>query len=210
VDGECRSPRRRYSSPLREQRATQTRAAVLDAASGLFTTRGWAATGMRDVAREAGVATETVYAHFSSKTDLLGQVVDIAVVGDEDAVPLAQRPEFVALGHGPRAGRIVAAAQLLTEVHVRTAGFAKVLREAAHTDEAMADELDSTRRRMRADVERALTLLIGRNPTDQELDGILAVVSVEVYLLLTEFSRWDRRQYEAWIAETLEHLVPRS
>jgi AcrR family transcriptional regulator len=210
TDVERGSSRRRYSSPLREQRAKQTRATVLDVASGLFTTRGWAATGMRDVARAAGVATETVYAHFSSKTDLLRQVVNIAVVGDEDAVPLAQRPEFIAIGHGPRDERIAAAAQLLTEVHVRTAGFAKVIREAAHTDEAMADELDSTRRRQRTDVERALALLIGRNPTAQELDGILAVVSVEVYLLLTEFSQWNHRQFEAWMAETLELLVPRS
>jgi AcrR family transcriptional regulator len=210
TDVERRAPRRRYSSPLREQQAKQTRATVLDAANGLFTTRGWAATGMRDVARAAGVAIETVYAHFSSKTDLLRQVVNIAVVGDEDAVPLAQRPEFIAIGHGPRDERIAAAAQLLTEVHVRTAGFAKVIREAAHTDEVMADELDSTRRRQRTDVERALALLIGRNPTAQELDGILAVVSVEVYLLLTEFSRWNHRQFEAWMAETLELLVPRS
>jgi len=195
---------------LREQRAQQTRAAVLDAARGLFTTRGWAATGMRDVARAAGVATETVYAHFSSKTDLLRQVANIAVVGDEDAVPLAQRPEFAAMGHGSRAERIAAAAQVLTGVHARTAGLAKVIREAAHTDEAMADELESTRRRQRTDVGRALLLLIGRNPTDQELDGILAVASPEVYLLLTEFSGWDREQFAAWMTETLERLVPRS
>jgi AcrR family transcriptional regulator len=210
VDGERRATRRRYNSPLREQRARQTRAAVLDAARRLFTTKGWAATGMRDVAREAGVATETVYAHFSSKTDLLLQVANIAVVGDEDAVPLAERPEFTAIGRGSRAERVAAAARVLTGVHARTAGFAKVIREAAHTDEAMADELESTRRRQRIDVERALALLIGRDPTPDELDGILAVVSVEVYLLLTEFSRWDHRQYETWIAETLERLVPRS
>lgn len=205
-----RPARRRYRSPLREQRARQTRAAVLDAAGQLFTTRGWAATGIRDVAHEAGVATETVYAHFSSKAALLRQVIDIAVVGDEDAVPLVERPEFAALGHGSRAERVVAAARLLTDVHARTIGFAKVIREAAHSDEAMADELDTTRRRQRIDVARALTLLIGRAPTDEELDGILAVVSVEVYLLLTEFSGWSPERYGAWMAATLGHLVPSS
>lgn len=202
------SSRRRYSSPLREERARQTRAAVLDAAGRLFATRGWAATGMREVAREAGVAIETVYSHFSSKTELLRQAINIAVVGDEEAVPLAQRPEFVALGSGSRAERIAAAAGLLTEVHVRTAGFAKVIREAAHTDEAMAEELDNTRRRQRVDVEGALTLLIGRAPTVHELDGIFAVVSVEVYLLLTEFTGWSRRRFETWMAEMLDRLVP--
>jgi AcrR family transcriptional regulator len=202
--------RRRYRSPLRERRAHQTRAAVLDAASRLFTTGGWAATGMRDVAREAGVATETVYKHFSSKTALLRQVIDRAVVGDEQAVPLSRRPEFTALGAGTRPERIAAAARLVAEVHLRTAGFTKVIREAAHTDQAMADELDATRQRQRSDVQRALALLIGRPPTARELEGTLAVVSVEVYLLLTEFSGWAPDQYEAWMAETLGLIVPGS
>jgi AcrR family transcriptional regulator len=183
---------------------------VLDAASRLFTSRGWAATGIRDIAREAGVAAETVYAHYASKTALLRQVIEVAVVGDEQAVPLAQRPEFAALGAGSRGERIAAAARLITEVHVRTIGFAKVIREAAYTDEAMADELESTRQRQRVDVERALRLLIGRRPTATELDGIVAVVSVEVYLLLTELSRWRPEQYQTWMAETLELILPTS
>jgi AcrR family transcriptional regulator len=206
----ARSSRRRYQSPLREQRAQETRAVVLDAASRLFTSRGWAATGIRDIAREAGVAAETVYAHYASKTALLRQVIDVAVVGDEQAVPLAQRPDFAALGAGSRGERIAAAARLITEVHVRTIGFAKVIREAAYTDEAMADELESTRQRQRVDVERALRLLIGRKPTATELDGIVAVVSVEVYLLLTELSRWRPEQYQTWMAETLELILPTS
>jgi AcrR family transcriptional regulator len=205
-----RSTRRGYRSPLREQRAQQTRDAVLDAASRLFTTRGWAATGIRDIAREAGVAAETVYAHYSSKAALLRRVVDIAVVGDEDAVPLAQRPEFAALGTGSRDERVAATARLLTEVHVRTAGFAKVIREAAHTDESMATELESTRQRQRTDVARALTLLLGRRPTATELNGITAVVSVEIFLLLTEFSGWSPGQYQRWIAETLGLILPSS
>jgi AcrR family transcriptional regulator len=205
-----RSSRRRYRSPLREQRAQQTRDAVLEAASRLFTSRGWTATGVRDIAREAGVAAETVYAHYASKTALLRHVIDIAVVGDEEAVPLAQRPEFAALGAGSRSERIAAAARLITDVHVRTAGFAKVIREAAHTDEAMAEELAGTRQRQRSDVERALKLLIGRKPTVTELEGIVAVVSVEVYLLLTEFSGWSPDQYQRWIAETLELILPSS
>ena len=67
--------RRRYHSPLREQRAKQTREAVLAAATRLFTTQGWAATGMRDIAREAGTATETLYSYFPSKTALLQAVI---------------------------------------------------------------------------------------------------------------------------------------
>src|SRR5688572_22128635 len=100
--------RRRYRSPLREQRAAETRAALLTAAHRLFVRDGWAGTGMRDVAAEAGVSTETVYAHFSSKRALLQAVMDIAATGDDRPVALAERTEFAALGRGRRADRIKA------------------------------------------------------------------------------------------------------
>src|SRR6185437_12392475 len=61
-------PRRTYRSPRREQQAAETRSAVISAAAHLFAERGWAATGMRDVAGAAGVSIETVYANFKSKS----------------------------------------------------------------------------------------------------------------------------------------------
>jgi len=200
--------RRRYHSPLREQRARQTREAVLGAAARLFTTRGWAATGMRDIAREAGTATETLYSHFPSKTALLQAVIDVAVVGDEAPVALAERPEFTVLAEGSRAERLAASARLVTGVALRTAGLAKVLREAAYGDEAIAEMLAATRARQRLDVEAALRLMLGREPSAREIDGVWAVVSIEVYLLLLEVRGWSAEQYEAWLIETLGAIVP--
>lgn len=200
--------RRRYHSPLREQRAQQTRDAVLAAATRLFTTRGWAATGMRDIAREAGTATETLYSHFPSKTALLRTVIDVAVVGDEAPRPLAERPQFTALAEGGRAERLAAAARLVTDIQRRTVGPAKVLREAAAGDATIAEMLEATRARQRLDVAAALGLLIGREPSAREVDGVWALVSVEVYLLLVEVRGWSDAEYESWLAETLDQVVP--
>lgn len=200
--------RRRYHSPLREQRAQQTREVVLAAATRLFTTRGWAATGMRDIAREAGTATETLYSHFPSKTALLRTVIDVAVVGDEAPRPLAERPQFTALASGGRAERLAAAARLVTDIQRRTVGPAKVLREAAAGDTTIAEMLEATRARQRLDVAAALGLLIGREPSDREVDGVWALVSIEVYLLLVEVRGWSDAEYESWLAETLDQVVP--
>jgi AcrR family transcriptional regulator len=200
--------RRRYHSPLREQRAKQTREAVLAAATRLFTTQGWAATGMRDIAREAGTATETLYSYFPSKTALLQAVIDIAVVGDEAPVPLAERPEFTALAEGSRAERIAASARLVTDIQVRTAGLAKLLREAAYGDETIAEMLDATRARQRVDTEGALRLVLRRDPEAREIDSVWAVVSIEVFLLLVEVRGWSVQEYESWLTETLDRLVP--
>jgi AcrR family transcriptional regulator len=204
------APRRRYRSPHRAQQAERTRAAVIAAATRLFTADGWAATGMRDIAREAGVATETVYAHFSSKTGLFQQAMDVAVVGDAALVPLAGRPEFTAVGQGTRADRIAGAALLVTEVHQRTAGFAKALREAASSDGAIAEMLKATRERQRRDIAAGAEAVMGRKPTPRERDGLWALLSVEVYVLLVEESGWSNKKYKAWVAEMLERHIPSS
>lgn len=202
--------RRPYRSELREQQAAATRRAVVDAASGLFVANGWAATGMREVAAAAGVAVETLYSHFSSKRGLLQAVLDTSVVGDDAPVALAERDDFLALGKGRRSARIRAAARGLTAIQVRTASLAVLLRQAAPADEEVAEMLRSTRERQRIDVASAFELLVGRAPSRLERDGFWAIVSPEVYLLLVEESGWSLEEYEAWIAELMERVIPRA
>lgn len=208
--GSVKGGTRRYRSPLRAKRATETRAALLAAAGDLFVANGWAATGMRDIAARAGVATETLYAHFSSKRAIFQAVVDVAVVGDEEPVAVAERPEFRALGVGPRAARVAAAAALVAAVNGRTAAFAAVVREAAPGDPQIAEVLDATRRRQRQDVEAGMTLILGRPPTTVELDEVWALTSPELYLLLVGVAGWAPEQYERWVATTLTRALPRA
>jgi AcrR family transcriptional regulator len=202
------STRRRYQSPLRKQQAGQTRAVVIGAATELFESRGWSGTGMRDVARAAGVSVETVYAAFRSKSELLTACVDLAVVADVEPVPLARRPAFAALGRGTRAQRIRAAARLLTGIHARTAGVLLAVREAAASEPDMAQWRRAGEQGRRADVEQAASLITGRRVTDQEVDGLWAVMAVEVYELLTTLRGWTPRQYERWLAAVIERLLP--
>lgn len=204
------SPSRPYRSGLRAQQAEQTRRAVIDAARELFAANGWSATGMREVAARAGVAIETVYSHFSSKRGLLRAVADVAVVGDDAPVPLAQRPEFLALGRGRRPTRLRAAAELLTAVHQRTVPVAKLLRQAASADEEIAELLRATRERQRQDIAVAFELLVGRPPSDVERDGVFALASPEVYLLLVDESGWTPEQFQQWAETMLERVLPRS
>lgn len=165
---------------------------------------------MRDVAEAAGVALETVYSHFSSKRGLLRAVTDAAAVGDDAAVAMAERPEFKAMGQGSYTERIRAAVRLAAAVNVRTGALAKLLREAAPSDSEIAEMLQATRERQRADVATAVALITGRAPTVAERDGAWALVSPEAYLLLVEQSHWSIEQYEAWLEATLVRVIPRS
>lgn len=201
---------RRYESPMRARRAEETRTAVLAAAGELFTTRGWAGTGMRDVAKAAGVATETVYSHFSSKRVLLQAVIDVAVVGDDVQVAVAERDEFAALGRGTRAERIAGVAALIRGINERTAAYLAVIREAAPADDQIAEVLATTRVSQRRDVEAGLTLLLGRVPTTVEVDEVWALMSPELYLLLVDTAGWTPDAYEVWMATLLERTLPRA
>ncbi len=201
---------RRYASPIRAQRAQETRAALMTAAAELFSTKGWAATGMRDVAGAAGVAIETVYSHFASKRALLQAVIDVAVVGDERSLAVAERDEFAALGRGRRSARVTAAAALVRAVHERTASYAMVLREAAPGDEQIAELLQATRSRQREDIEAGAALIVGRPPTAVETDELWALLSPELYLLLVNEAGWTPAAYEDWVATTLSRVIPRA
>lgn len=201
--------RRAYHSPHRERQAAQTRRAVLQAALDLFNEHGWAGTSIRDVARAAGVSVETVYAAVGSKSDLLVAVHDVAIVGDDAPVPLDGRPEFTALGSGSRAARCAAAARLATQIYRRTARLDLALHEAATTEARLAQQVRDDDARRRQEVARAGQLVAGRPLTDDERDGLWAVLSPEVYLLLTARSGWTPEQYEAWAAQMIKRVLYR-
>jgi len=72
-DGRKTSERRRYDSPLRRQRAHETRERIIDAGAALlhrFPVWNWNALTVRAVAREAGVNERTVYRHFANERAL--------------------------------------------------------------------------------------------------------------------------------------------
>ena len=185
----------------------QTRAAVLDAAIRLFGENGWAGTGMRDVSRVAGVSVETVYSNFGSKPELLLAAVDVAVVGDLAPVPLADRPEFAALGRGPLSARTRAAARLVRQIHERTSGIGRALREAAAGDAALAKRLAEMEDRRRLNVDEGARLVAGGPITDTTRDGLWAVLGMEVYQLLVDRAGWSAARYEDWLADTIGRLL---
>ena len=72
--------KRTYDARRRRERAEQerqaTRRRVLEAARILFLNRGYVATTVAEIARQAGVALQSVYKVGRSKADLLHQVRD--------------------------------------------------------------------------------------------------------------------------------------
>ena len=87
-------PKRAYDASRRREQAHESRRAMLDAGRGLFLEHGYANTTIPMVAAEAGVSVQTVYKAFENKPGLVKALVDVALVGDDEPVPMMER-EFV-------------------------------------------------------------------------------------------------------------------
>jgi AcrR family transcriptional regulator len=186
--------------------AQQTRVAVLGACRALFGERGWAATGVRDIAGEAGVSVETVYATLGGKVALLTAALDGAVAGDDDPIPLSERPVFLAMGAGELDARVHAAAALITDIHVRTIGLQRALREGAGGEPALAELLATQETNRRVSTGQGMALVLRRPIAERERDLFWAQTSPEVYDALVNRSGWSAEEYATWVASLLENL----
>ena len=84
--------RRIYRSTIRRGDAPRL---ICSAAHRLFSTKGYLATSIDEIAAEAGVARPTVFAAVGPKPMILKAVVDQAMAGDDTPVPLVERPWFI-------------------------------------------------------------------------------------------------------------------
>jgi AcrR family transcriptional regulator len=191
--------------------AEQTRAAVIAAASRIFAQRGWVATNMRDVAAEAGVSVETLYAAFESKAGLLKVVLDVAVVGDDEPVPFAARAEAAAMGAASSLqARARIAAQVVTAINARIYRLDQALRQGAAVETILAERLTASEASRRTAVADGATLVARRAMTEVEVDEIAALTSSIVYDLLVRSSGWSNAAYETWLTGRFIEVIQRS
>ena len=205
------SSKRAYESPTRAQQARATRRAILRAAAELFTEQGYASTSVAAVAAQAQVSAQTVYNVVGSKQALLKAAYDVTLAGDDEPVPLADRPEVRAmyaltdpaeLLHAyARLGRQVAerVGPLMLQIAAGAAGGDPDLIE--HERVTDAERVTGTGMVVQRVVE-----LAGLAPglsTDRARDRIWTLNSIQVWDLLTRSRGWSGEAYQAWIGDQM-------
>jgi AcrR family transcriptional regulator len=83
-----------YSSEVRAEQSRATRQRVLGAAQALFLRRGYAGATVEAIANRAGVSVQTVYNTVGGKAALFKAVYDTMLAGDDDPIPIIERPTF--------------------------------------------------------------------------------------------------------------------
>lgn len=203
--------KRRYSAALRTEQTAFTRRRILDIAGQLFVEQGYLGTTLAGIAKAAGVSVQTVYNVVGSKSDLLKAVYDVTLAGDDEPVPMVQRPLFRAMIEAPTGreclSQYAAIARLLSERIQPLVSM--VLAQAATGDpelQTFAGTIESERTTGTANVTRHLEQHFGlRDGLDAQAaaDVLWTLTAPDIARRLVSVRGWTWDRYQTWLAATL-------
>lgn len=193
---------RGYNMTLRQEQSRETRRRIAEAARKLYLARGYQAVTMDDIAGQAGVAYQTVYATFGNKLRLTQEIIwttfEVAGVNDVIAVGMSSPdPEDWLRG--------VARASRLISEHL--AELMRFLQESG--DPALLAEyrtVQTRRREQESDLAAKLAasgrLRVGLGH-DQVWDILWVFSGTHIYEQLVVQQGWTPDAYESWLADLL-------
>ena len=196
-------------SSLRARHAAVTRSAILDAARRLFAEQGYAATAVRPIAEQAGVAVQTLYSTFGSKQGLLLALVD-TVREQAESQELGER--MVRSDDPIEMVRL--AARIRRQILERCGDVVTTFREGAAGDADVAAAYEEGQRRTREGVGRLCSRLEGIGALraglthKKAVDQVAAMFAAEIYEELTRpRSGWSPDEYEGWLFDRLSEIL---
>ena len=205
--------RRRYESALRREQSSLTRGRIVEAATRLFTSDGYAAVGVGRIAAEAGVAVDTLYALVGRKPALLREVVEVAISGGSGPVAADDRDYVRRVRAAPTAeDKLRIYSEGIAEMSPRTGPVFAALREAgrldadcAALDREIADRRAANMLRFAADL-RSTGRLRADLSDEFVADVIWATAGPPHYRELAVGRGWTAVEFGRYLAETWSRL----
>jgi AcrR family transcriptional regulator len=216
VSGTVKRRRDRVDKGGGQARTRLARRAVVEAARTLFVERGYGATTIEAVSDRSDVPPATVYRLFSSKLGILKALLDVSIAGDDQELPVLDRPEVAALFAEPDPEELLAGfARINVAINERSGPIYQVLASAARSEPEAAEILGQytqQRQQGQGQIARALARAGALRSDLRERDAadiIHVFMSPEVYRLLVIDRRWSRARYESWLENALaQQLLP--
>jgi len=198
--------KRAYNSSRRKEQALQTKRQIVEAARNLFIAHGYAGTTIDAIAREAGVAPETVYAAFGSKRAILSKLFDVSLLGDDLPIPLLERqgPREV-MSETDQRRQIELFVHDIYEIISRVAPLFEIMRVAAKTEPEIAEMLQGMTAFIRALMKNG-PLRDGLAP-DEAAETVWTLTSAEVFTLLKTNRGWSEEKHKHWLVDGLTRLL---
>jgi AcrR family transcriptional regulator len=205
---------RSYRSPKRQEQASRNRRQILVAASDQFRTLGYAGTTMSAIAASAGVSVPTIELVFGTKGALLKAVIDVAIVGDDEPVPVLERPwAAMAQATVTPSSFLSVIAETLAEAAQRSDALVLVAFEAARSDERLrplVEQLKTQRAVTAGWIVDGLTARASLRPAvdrTQAIDTVWLLMDPAVFDRLTNDRGWTPKRYGDWFADSISQLL---
>jgi AcrR family transcriptional regulator len=200
----AKSPDRSYRSDLRQKQADETRRKIADAARRLFLTVGFDGTTIDAIAREAGVAAQTVYSTFGSKRGILVELMERSAFGPSTEEAIRQ----VVATHDP-----IERLRLIPRIARQVYDARRAELELLQGTGAIAPELAALAREIecqRFEAQKLHITLLSESgrlrpglSVSAARDILWALTGWELYRSLVQERGWSSDQYEAWLGELL-------
>lgn len=202
--------KRAYDASGRQARARARRLAVVLAARDLFERDGYRPTTIAAIAAHAGVSAESVYKGFGTKAALAKEVFDLALAGDDEPVPMAERPATLAIRDEPDVRRKIAMfAGGLAQRQARSALVTILIRDGRHVDDSLAPVWAKLRDEGLTGMTALGRHLLGTGQLRPGLDlaGVRDVLwnylAIDHYERLVLSQGWPLERYERWLADAI-------
>jgi TetR/AcrR family transcriptional regulator, regulator of autoinduction and epiphytic fitness len=200
--------KRSYRSAIRRGDAPGL---VCEAARRLFSTRGYLATSIEDIAAEAGVARPTVFTAVGTKPVILKAVFDQAMAGDNAPVPIAGRAWWKEALHEPDPARSIQLhARNMSWITQRAAPLARAIEAAAAVDKDVAELWTQYQRQRRAGLAAFAENLAAKTALRCDLGtavDTMWALSPDAYWRLVHDAGWPVEKYQAWLTDLLQRLL---
>ncbi len=193
---------------MRERQAELSRSEILLAARRLFAERGFARTGVRDIAKAAGVSTQTVYNSIGSKQAVVARLNDL--IDSEAGIGAIVGP--IAASRDPQ--QVAALSARITRSMLENCGdiIRAVVTGAAAEPEIQA-VLDEGHRRHLEGARTVVRLLQDMNALAATADSaatsetLAAITDFRFGLVLRESYGWPLDRIEEWMTATSRSLL---
>ncbi|CAA9216721.1 MAG: Transcriptional regulator, AcrR family [uncultured Acidimicrobiales bacterium] len=183
---------------------------VVAAARQLFSTKGYAATSIDEIAAEAGVARPTVFTAVGPKHVILKRVIDHALAGDDAPFAVADRPWFREALEEPEPARSLQLhARNLCWIAQRVGPLLRALEAAAAVDPqaaALWAEHQGQRREGMAIFAAALAAKTQLRVDEATVTDTLWALQPATYLRLVEDGGWSVDRYQRWLSDLFQRL----
>ncbi len=184
-----------------------TRRRILDSARHLFGRDGYAATTLKAVAADAGVAVQTVYAVFGSKAAILAELRSLVV-----SLPEADRSYQAAMREPTIEGRLTGFAHSIRQRWEHAGDIITINEDAARADPSVRSGVGAARERRQAGIAAFVAGIAEDLVPGIDVARTTALVDAlslyDLYVQLVAVHGWSQEAYEAWLrAQLISNVI---